>query len=69
MPFHANKASYRAEPASWDPSAKQYRLLEDGQPVGLVSTRAQAQQFVRTSNKEDRHIRRTLQGKPSRPYS
>jgi hypothetical protein len=69
MPFHAKKASYREEPASWDASATQYQLLEDGQPAGVVSTKAQADQFVRTSNKEDRHMRRTLQGKPSRPYS
>jgi hypothetical protein len=67
MPFHANKASYREEVASWDSSAKQYRLLEDGQSVGVVSSKAQAVRFVRTSNKQDRHVRRVLQGKPSRP--
>lgn len=68
MPFHANKASYREEIASWDPNAKQYQLLEDGQPAGIVSTKKQAERFVTTSNKQDRHIRRSLQGKPSRPY-
>tara|TARA_Y100000815_G_C13010611_1_gene375398 strand:+ start:267 stop:473 length:207 start_codon:yes stop_codon:yes gene_type:complete len=68
MPFEAIKASYREETASWDPNAKQYQLLEDGQPAGVVSTKAQAERFVTTSNKQDRHIRHTLQGKPTRPY-
>ncbi len=69
MPYQANKATYKEQPASWDPSVKQYQLYEDGQPAGIVSTKAQAKKFVSTSNKEDRHMRRTLQGKKSRIYS
>ena len=62
MPFTANKASFHVEPATWNPDAKQYRLLLDGQPYIVVSSLRRARQFVRTSNAEDRRIRNALRG-------
>lgn len=63
MPFTANKASYKARPASWDPNATEYALFEDGQYRTTVSTKKQAKQFVSTSNKEDKRVKDALIGR------
>ncbi len=43
------KPHYVAEPASWDASKKQYRVVEYGQTVAVVSSKKRAEQAVRTA--------------------
>ena len=63
MPFHANRAAYRKEAASWDKTKFQYCLFMNGEPAGCVSSARMARRFVSSTNADNNRTRRALRGK------
>lgn len=48
------------ESASWDPMKFQYRCLEYGQTVALLSSKRRAQQWLASTRRELRRLRNTF---------